>query len=111
MHCIPLPDPFLRPRSLTPMAAPPPPLERAATLSDVLEPSPPKSSRRYSWAGLKSRVLTAAIGGSAADAADWSLADLPASFFDLAASDAKGAPMPLSSFRGQVCLVTNVATN
>ena len=85
---------------------------QAATLADVLPPSPPKAApRRYSWAALKTRALSVAIGGSSYDAADWSLDALPASFFDLEARDAAGVPTPLSGFRGHVCLVTNVASN
>ena len=53
-------------------------------------PSRKSSPSKFSFAGLKQRALGAAIGGSSADAADWDLSDLPASFFDLEAQDAKG---------------------
>jgi len=62
------------------------------------------------WSSLKSRMLSSAIGGSAADALAWDVSALPANFFDLQAADAKGAALPLSTFRGQAALVVNVAS-
>jgi hypothetical protein len=55
-------------------------------------------------------VLSSAIGGSAADSAEWELSELPASFFDLAAADAKGAALDFSQFQGRPVLVVNVAS-
>ena len=92
--------------------SPPARKERRASLSDVLpRPSTPRGGRsRFSWAGLKQRALSAAVGGSSADAADWKLDELPASFFELHAEDAKGAPVSMSTFSNQVCVVVNVAS-
>ena len=91
---------------------PPLPLERRKSLSEILPPSPSaRAARKFSWAGIKQRVISAAVGGSSADAENWSLDELPASFFDLAADDAKGASLPFSTFTDNVCLVCNVASN
>ena len=91
---------------------PSPSSQRRASLSDVLEqrPSTPRTRSKFSWAGLKQRVMSAAVGGSAADAEDWKLDELPASFYDLHAEDAKGAPVSMQTFENQVCLVVNVAS-
>ena len=59
---------------------------------------------------MKQRVLTAAVGGSNADSDSWNLDELPANFFDLTATDAKGAELPLSTFQDRPCLVLNVAS-
>lgn len=79
-------------------------------LSDRLPESPPRSARRFSWAGVKQKVLSAAIGGSSADADGWSLEALPASFFNLEAKDAHGTAVPFSQFCGKTTLVLNVAS-
>ena len=85
--------------------------ERRKSLADLLPDSPPKSARsKFSWAGLKQRVMSAAIGGSAADVDAWNIEDLPANFFDLSAQDAKGADLPLAEFRGSATLCLNVAS-
>ena len=80
-------------------------------LQDGLTESPPKqSARKFSWAGVKQRMMSAAIGGSNADVDNWNLDELPANFFDLSAIDAKGSSLPLTTFQGHVCLVLNVAS-
>ena len=64
----------------------------------------------FSWASLKQRALSAAVGGSSADADAWSLDELPASFFELTAQDAQGAAVDFAAFRGHPVLAVNVAT-
>ena len=52
---------------------------KSPTLGEVLDrPITPRSARRWSWASLKQRALSTAIGGSSADAEEWSLDELPA---------------------------------
>lgn len=64
-----------------------------------------------SWAGLKQKVMSAAIGGSSADAESWNLDELPANFFEIdSVEDAKGNPLPLSQYQGKAALVLNVAS-
>ena len=89
------------------MAEPPSPRR---SLSDSLEERPLTARSRFSWAGIKQRLQSAAIGGSSADADSWTLEELPANFFGLEAHDAKGAAYPLSQHAGQVVLVANVAS-
>jgi hypothetical protein len=94
--------------------------KRRASLSDVLKASMPESpeaqnsarsrSRRFSFKGVVNRVMSTVIGGSSDDAASWDANALPASFFDLTCADAKGESFPISSLRGNVVLIVNVAS-
>ena len=96
------------PHRVSPMAEP---TARSPTLGEVMDrPFTPRGTRRWSWASLKQRALSAAIGGSSGDAEEWSLDELPANFFELEARDAKGAAHALEQYRGSVVLVCNVAS-
>ena len=60
---------------------------------------------------MKQKVMSAAIGGSSADAESWNLDELPANFFEIdSVEDAKGNPLPLSQYQGKAALVLNVAS-
>ena len=93
-------------------ALPPPPVQvvRRASLSDVMSPPSYRSPSRFSWAALKQRAISAAVGGNSADALEWSLEALPASFFELQAKDPMGKSVSLESIRGKVSIVCNVAS-
>ena len=88
--------------------------QRRKSLQDVQQEggiSPTTRVKRMSWAGLKQKVMSAAIGGSSADAESWNLDELPANFFEIdSVEDAKGNPLPLSQYQGKAALVLNVAS-
>ena len=88
--------------------------QRRKSLQDVQQEggiSPTTRVKRMSWAGLKQKVMSAAIGGSSADAESWNLDELPANFFEIdSVEDAKGSPLPLSQYQGKAALVLNVAS-
>ena len=93
----------------------PPPQRRysVGNLQESLPPvdsSSPRSASKLSWAGLKQSVVSAALGGSSADADAWDTADLPANFFDLSAKDASGEALPFRDLFGKAALVVNVAS-
>ena len=87
-------------------------MQRRKSLTDVLPASPPtRRARRFSWAGVKQKVLDAAIGGSSADADSWDLSALPANFYEIeGVRDARGNELPLSQYQGKATLVLNVAS-
>lgn len=88
-------------------------------LDTSAEQSSPDSSTRWRRAGvtvgvvlsfLKNKGQEKVIGGSSRDTSAWGGLDLPATFFGLTASNAKGALVDFSSLRGKTCIVVNVAS-